>query len=689
MDAYELEPSTSDHAEQATQTPESSDENKEAKYVRDDGVYLKWLVINGALFFILSIGCGITSHFIPAQGDRSIFDAGCTDQSGDSAEQAFHLDLTFGNFTFAQAKFIDITWDTTVGQGGRLLHGWILYCTVIYPLLVFGMETSHVTYDYYITLSFSWVSLETLWTVLSTLGSMRSYSVVICSILTVYCLGYTIFFPVIWSAATGYINQAHKLYAMPQGDVISLNSEDLALCWVLDSARLGLSGDNPHVEIGPNFSSIQSVTQSYKYTDNQLCFDDSDYRQKPIGLKYTPGGWNVNTSTTIWDHLRDYDGHNVLFDSHPGQSSRNFADIRAYALTTQLLQMSLNTTEWLSHGPEASLNSTQFSNATTNGKISWLSTNTSNCAQADNNALFQHLEAPEYLASSQLRSGTSNVSIVDMVPFNEAAFEKAQWSHFDINNTVSLDLGVLPYNSTFWLDDKPISLSAPFLDFGYKCSGNTAFTSLGNCVCYKGEPIAPDLLSNEKAICNTAPGYVWGFSSYLTRLGLILEAVWMACCFICYLRLSLRSELMSKEPIRTAGAMRLALDCSEAARHDIGPEVDHLPESTLKKRLTEFKISYQALESEEDVGLRYRVVSGMKRDGFRDRLEGFLYRLSKNLARWDERFEPINERLDPVSEAMNRRFNQASMYAKERCRSTKRIPTDFEVYEDINWRVYQ
>ncbi|XXG98315.1 hypothetical protein Hte_004638 [Hypoxylon texense] len=304
-----------------SKTAESSPGNKIAKLGHKKR-------IAGALFLVLCISCGIVSQLIPVQRDRDFFDPGCVDEGDDPAERNFNLDLTFGNFTFAQAKLIDMTWDTAVGQGGRLIHGWVLYRTVIHPLLVFAMETSSVTYKFYTTLSFSRASLETLWILLSSLFSTKSYSVLICSIFTVYTIGYTILFPIIFGAATGYINQAHKLYAMPQGDVVSLDSEHLSLCWVIDPLRLGWTNTSDlYVEVGPNFSSIQSMTQPSSYTNAQLYFTiDQGPNQNPKidSLEYTPGGWKTTTDISIWDRLRDYNGSDTQLNV-----SRNFANIRA------------------------------------------------------------------------------------------------------------------------------------------------------------------------------------------------------------------------------------------------------------------------------------------------------------------------------------------------------------------------
>jgi hypothetical protein len=79
---------------------------------------------------------------------RDVFDPSCTDRGDESVERNFDLDLTFGNFAFSRAKLIDATRDTTVGQGGRILHGWILYHCFMRQLLVYAMETTNVRVKY-------------------------------------------------------------------------------------------------------------------------------------------------------------------------------------------------------------------------------------------------------------------------------------------------------------------------------------------------------------------------------------------------------------------------------------------------------------------------------------------------------------------------------------------------------------
>lgn len=233
--------------------------------------------------------------------------------------------------------------------------------------------------------------------------------------------------------------------------------------------------------------------------------------------------------------------------------------------------------------------------------------------------------------------------------------------HFSLSNVsgVSLSPGEMPYNSTLWLNGSAISLSAPFIDVGHGCSGNNGFGSLGNCICYKGQPISLDLLGEERAICNTAPGYVWGFSSTLLRLGLAFEAAWMACCLICYLWLSLRGGLVTKKTMRSAGPMKFALEFSEAVCK-VDEAAAGLSEDGLKARLKGVNVGYRPPSvADEDGGLRHRLVAGVERE----------------------------QRLIDLTDI---RINEFEADVKGWINETwrRRKPTDREVYEDLNWRVY-
>ncbi|KAL1881234.1 hypothetical protein Daus18300_001085 [Diaporthe australafricana] len=97
------------------------------------------------LFFLFTAAFAASTVLVQSNGNRltrsdpDLFDPGCIDKLGDAGSprvtKAFDLDLTFGNFTFTNAKVIDVAWDTAIGQGGRLLHGWILYRYTTYHIV--------------------------------------------------------------------------------------------------------------------------------------------------------------------------------------------------------------------------------------------------------------------------------------------------------------------------------------------------------------------------------------------------------------------------------------------------------------------------------------------------------------------------------------------------------------------------
>lgn len=235
-------------------------------------------------------------------------------------------------------------------------------------------------------------------------------------------------------------------------------------------------------------------------------------------------------------------------------------------------------------------------------------------------------------------------------------------AYFSLGNLSgeSLPPGLMPYNSTLWLNGSAISLDPPFIDFGHDCSGNNGFGSLGNCICYKGQPISLDLLGEERAICNTAPGYVWGFSSYLVQVGLALEATYMACCLVCYLWLSLRSGLVGKKAMRNAGPMKFALEFSEAV-YDVEQAAAELSESRLQAKLQGINVGYRLPSAPgKHEGLRHRVVAGLERE---------------------------EREIDVMDRGIREVEAEVNDWVENTWRRPK--PTNREVYEDLNWRIYE
>lgn len=70
----------------------------------------------------------------------------CGGYSVPAVERSFYINLQIArDLSFTRAKLLDLAWDTIVGQGGRFLHGWVLY-QVAASQLSWMMEYSSVPY---------------------------------------------------------------------------------------------------------------------------------------------------------------------------------------------------------------------------------------------------------------------------------------------------------------------------------------------------------------------------------------------------------------------------------------------------------------------------------------------------------------------------------------------------------------
>lgn len=154
---------------------------------------------------------------------------------------------------------------------------------------------------------------------------MQGIASFLCTLLLIYALSYTLFFSLLWSTATSYLSLSHRLYAMQNGDIVPLNTRDLALCWVLDGSRFDATDD--YIEVGPDFSALGTLTTPYNYTKTEPCLNVSSTEDRYPDLRhlvYTSGGWKVDKTTTIWDHFGTINGSKTI-----EQSSENFQSIRA------------------------------------------------------------------------------------------------------------------------------------------------------------------------------------------------------------------------------------------------------------------------------------------------------------------------------------------------------------------------
>lgn len=276
------------------------------------------------------------------------------------------------------------------------------------------------------------------------------------------------------------------------------------------------------------------------------------------------------------------------------------------------------------------------------------------------------IESPQYSTDQPLMVGNE----VGFPWFNATYLDKAYWNRFVYNNSIKeYTLTALPYNSTIWLNGTAIQLAAPFLDVGHGCYSPSLFTGLGNCVCYKGEPVPVHYLSKTKAVCRTVPGAVWGFSAFLTRLGLYPEASWMACCAICYGAMLGFSKLLRRKLIWTTSTRRAALVFSRVAEETKGEGLDQLNEKELASRLKGLKLGYLRQSG-----------SCQETD---DNENPSAIRLVEN----------PTHREDGLTDITNAGVQNAAQTIKSfstlvRDHFRKRKPTRSEIYEDLNWRLY-
>lgn len=465
------------------------------------------------------------------------------------------IDVLFGGgFSFAQAKLIDVLWDLIIGQGGRFLHGWLLYHYIVSDALVWTMEHSVVPYHYYTSLSFSTVSLSSLWSLGKMLARRRGWRTIMSALWIIFAITHVVAFATVWSAATGYLSPSTRQYLMPDQSLVPLDSEHLAMCWVLeDGSRLGL--DDAYIEMGPGLDVIYQQQRSLNFRTPLTSFSSS--------------------YDTIWYEL-GLDGRDPISIVSEGfrniyackSSSNNpllrlpSSDLRIDASTIRDMQYFLNSTGYASHYFDTVLTASPIETYDM-----YVDRETNNVGEVvGSKTLIKGL--PHTLQGYQYSGVDQPVTHLD----NWLEVIAPYAATFNLDRSISPGPGIIPYNSTFFHNGTSIALSAPFLNIGGKCAPhNNFFTSYGSCICYRGAPVNYDWFSNERTYCVSRRGYVWGFSSFLALVGLILEAVWAVGCYGLWLDADVNSELL-KYRRSGRGVLRAVLDLAESVQRDLGIE---------------------------------------------------------------------------------------------------------------------
>ena len=215
-----------------------------------------------ALAYAFAIVAAIVITCIPENRNRAGTTDDCYELTSDMSamEARFHIDITVaGHLSFSHAKLIDLSWDIGVGQGGRLLHGWILYHLAA-RTITWILETSALPYSVLFDLLFYADSILSLWSLFGLLwGNRRAgLGILVRSLCLALAVAQVLFFATIWSAATGYQSPGEVTYAMPDQGWVTKDSDDLTICWNPESQRPELTGVIDGPILGPKYSTAFS-----------------------------------------------------------------------------------------------------------------------------------------------------------------------------------------------------------------------------------------------------------------------------------------------------------------------------------------------------------------------------------------------------------------------------------------------
>ena len=156
-------------------------------------------------------------------------------------EAQFAIDLRFGSFSYVSAKLIQICWDLFIGQGGRLLHGWVLLIALSDTCILL-LERYGAPHDFYTHLAITSSSFDLTVSCVKILTRKRNWQVIVIAIWALWSMLHVLMFPVLWSAATSYLNPSKPYVQLPTGEMVTENA--LQPCvQILDGARIGLQNN--------------------------------------------------------------------------------------------------------------------------------------------------------------------------------------------------------------------------------------------------------------------------------------------------------------------------------------------------------------------------------------------------------------------------------------------------------------
>jgi hypothetical protein len=157
---------------------------------------------------ILTLVAGQSTGEAPGDTYCTVRDSYTTDSAGFSA--IFNIGTAFGTLSFGTAKFIDLVWDIGFSRCGQALLGWITY-RVNTAALIRIMETQHVSYDLFSTLSLSWTSVASLGPIINSFFTRLGFRKKLILVWIVLSILWVALWPTITNAMTGYIAENNTL----------------------------------------------------------------------------------------------------------------------------------------------------------------------------------------------------------------------------------------------------------------------------------------------------------------------------------------------------------------------------------------------------------------------------------------------------------------------------------------------
>lgn len=191
----------------------------------------------------------------------------------------------------------------------------------------------------------------------------------------------------------------------------------------------------------------------------------------------------------------------------------------------------------------------------------------------------------------------------------DTSVNMSDWKHSYI------PLDPVPYNSTLWWNGSAIPLEAPFLNLPPRAEDCNWFDLTGMCLCYRDALLTSDFRGDDNLICISETGYVWGFSSMITLIGVILEVCWIVGCFGMWLDLHINSSLFRMNR-RGSGVVRNILDLGGAIRNDLGRDTGAYENSALLKELEKLPpVGYEVTDDGQRGRISIVSMPGARRRG--------------------------------------------------------------------------